>query len=363
MYNFSLFSIKIDQKSKKNLSWYKNLSRSIEIQLEGFEKSKNFDNREYIVTFKDFNLLELDESEFIVPSNYHFVNDIYVDIKRKIAIRQKNNKELEYWCKDSYGLSIPFIFQLILVKNQQSFIHSGAFSFKNKGVVMSAFGGIGKTAVLSRVANEENYKIMGDDLNILNSDGSILSYSRPFCLYRYHKPLFKEFYKKNKLKYLRPALFWRVYNKILKELYNITGVDFKVSKYNTNSNGYITASPFNIFNSKDIELKKITLKYAFVIGRHSKSENVLVKQISPEDFSNFSLNVLYHEWDYMDKSLKGYLTFLNIGLSEYLNLPKKNIYNSLSNIECIYRIDLPISMKMEDSTLALFNEMKKIING
>jgi|APSaa5957512535_1039671.scaffolds.fasta_scaffold108082_3 hypothetical protein len=78
MYNFSLFSIKIDQKNKKNLSWYKNLSRSIEIQLEGFERSENFDNRECIVTFKDFNLLELDENECIAPSNYHFVNDMHV---------------------------------------------------------------------------------------------------------------------------------------------------------------------------------------------------------------------------------------------------------------------------------------------
>jgi hypothetical protein len=362
MYNFSLFEIRLDKKSSNNNEWAKSINRAIDIQVEGFEHFDSGKKSKYKVVFKDYSLLDLKASDFIVPSNYYFINDIYVDIKRQIAIRQKSDKELEYWCKSSYGLSLPFIFQLILVKNNQSFIHSGAFSYGEKGVVMSAFGGIGKTAVLARVAYKEGFKVMGDDLNILNENGSILSYPRPFCLYRYHKPLFKNFYTKNRLTYLRPVLFWRVYGRFLKEIHQRTGINLEISKYITNWTGYITASPFNIFNMKDIELRSLPLDYAFIIGRHNKGSKVLITKASKEEFADFSLNVLYHEWDYMDKSLKGYLTFNKVGLSTYFENVKKIMKKSVSNVDYIYKIELPISMKMEKSTEELFFQIQKIIN-
>jgi hypothetical protein len=362
MIKFSLFEINLDEKSKRNTKWSKDILTAISTQLEGYEQFHEDSSVKYNVTFKDFELLDLSDSNFIVPSNYYFNDDIYIDIKRKIAIRQKNDYEIEYWCESSYGLSIPFVFQLILVNNSQTFIHSGAFSYNNKGVVISAFGGIGKTALLSQIVDMDRFKVMGDDLNILSDSGTILSYPRPFCLYEYHNPLFKRFYKENKLKYLRPKLFWKIYNRMLRELYQRTGIKLKINKYTTYASSYVTASPFSIFKKVDIQLENISLGNAFVVGRHSKGDKVIITKISKEEFSDFSLNVLYHEWDYMDKSLKGYLTFKNIGLSTYFNDVKKTMQKSLINVETVYKIDIPISMKMQLSTETLFNEIKKIVS-
>lgn len=359
---FSPFVIKIDEESKKNNSqWFNSITEAISIQMEGHEYSGN--HTPYRLILRDFGMLNTSDSDFIVPSNYYFKGDIFIDIERKIAIRQKDADELEYWCATSYGLSFPFLFQLVLAKNNQSFIHSGAFSYKGKGVVLSAFGGIGKTALLAKISGREDFKLMGDDLNIVTATGNITAYLRPFCLYRYHKALFGEFYRQNRLTYLRPSLFWRLYNRVLREIKQRTGVDLKWSRYTTYASGYVTASPFAIFDASSLQRESVPLRFAFVVGRHDKNDKVSIAEISHDEFADFSLNVLCHEWDYMDKSFKGYLTFQNIGLSSYYVQTRSVLLSSISSVEKIYKITIPIHLKIEESTQILYDEIRRVIHG
>ena len=359
-FNFSSFRILIDEKSSERKLWRNSIDEAISIQLEG--GSPSTENNKYTLILKDFHQLDYSKSHFIVPGNYYFKDDIFIDVSKKVAFRQTSANQLEFWCASTYGMSFPFLFQLLLVKNQCTFVHSGAFSFQEKGILLSAFGGIGKTALLAKLSSLDGYKLMGDDLNILSRDGSLQSYLRPFCLYQYHKPLFKKFYELHSIKYLKPALLWRIYNRLLHELKTRTGINLKVSRYITNSHSYVTASPFVMFDHKKLQMNAVPLNYAFVVSRHDSNEQVEVAEITKDEFADFSLNVLYHEWDYFDKTLKGYLTFQKTSLSAYLNDVRNTMLASCAHVEKVFKISIPIALNAQESTQRMLEEIKRIVN-
>lgn len=82
--------------------------------------------------------------------------------------------------------------QLALLSQQTSLVHGAALERHGRAVFFPSWGGIGKTALVSKFVRELGWKLLGDDMVILTADGTCLAYPKAFVLYPYHRAVFPD---------------------------------------------------------------------------------------------------------------------------------------------------------------------------
>lgn len=88
--------------------------------------------------------------------------------------------------------------QLALLSIGSTFVHGAGAEKDGCATLFASWGGIGKTALVAGFINNMNWKLLGDDLVIVNADGTCCSYPKPMVLYPYHKSVFPEVFSKGK---------------------------------------------------------------------------------------------------------------------------------------------------------------------
>lgn len=89
-------------------------------------------------------------------------------------------------------------FQLLLLENGYSLIHAAGLEKNKKATLLPSWGRVGKTATVVRMTKEKGWKLLGDDLLIINSEGNVIPFLKPFVIYGYHEPLFPELFEGKK---------------------------------------------------------------------------------------------------------------------------------------------------------------------
>lgn len=256
-----------------------------------------------IINFLNVIKIEVDE-------NYKWKDNIFIDknisnmyeqtkIKQKIKIKYlkkidySKTREIEkdIYCCDEYfydankGVKIYFetkdccvietnqecnewlviMLQIMLLKNNLSFIHAAAIEKEQNGYLLPSWGGVGKTACVAKLL-KNGYKLLGDDLNIINIKGKILGFPKKFVLYFYHKELFPKVFEKYSVKC--NSIFNKFYNKIIpnvkKVLRKTPSILAFARRHNPQS---IKVSPFEIFSKDDI-VKEANIKQIVWLERN-----------------------------------------------------------------------------------------------
>lgn len=89
-------------------------------------------------------------------------------------------------------------FQLLLLENGYSLVHAAGLEKNNKSILLPSWGGVGKTATVVRMVKEKDWKLLGDDLLIIDSKGNVIPFLKPFVIYGYHESLFPELFAERK---------------------------------------------------------------------------------------------------------------------------------------------------------------------
>lgn len=148
----------------------------------------------------DLDLLFLDK--IFPPCNYLIDSDEYAFDDKRIILKQ-GKLRIEFMDKRLMVISpkaIPphFFLQILLLSKNCTFIHSGGIAKNGNGIIFSARGGIGKTALVSILVKENGMDFLGDDFLIISKKGEVYSCPFPFSIYYYHKHLFPEIFKRKR---------------------------------------------------------------------------------------------------------------------------------------------------------------------
>lgn len=277
----------------------------------------------------------------------------YFDCHRKIKVEKNDNGFIcKIYVEDESIFTLnPFIhYDLSLLGF--TFLHSAALSFKGNAIVFPAFGGIGKTALLSSFDDKDDYKIMGDDLNILSSDNTIISFSRAFILYDYHKKMFPKVFKnkKNKLKSndLKRFIFKLFYTSKGKEVARfILGLlpnkiaNKLLYKYYTPEYDLIVF-PSEIFNNGKVEKSEVKLQSYIFLSRSDNITELDINAISKEELLNRMFSIIMNEWRNDLDMLFDMGGFNFIDMSEFTSRIKMLISNSIDSVDGeLYKVDIP----------------------
>lgn len=315
-YNFhNLIRIKITDDANPGII------NALDFQIGHFKgRNGNFQKEILIKSFEDFKT----DKTFI---HFHLVKgikgEIYFDDNNKFAINRTPNGFVIYTA-DSFLINI-FI-QLILVELGYSFIHAAAAIDGNgKCLLLPGPGGVGKTAILGKLIDEENFRLLGDDVVAIGKDGECLSLPRSFVLKDYHSETYPELFKKLNLNSKRKKIIPQI-TKFLNENAPFAGLIKKYLKQSGHYRQAIRALPLpkdyaaaipvkDIFGDKKIADRGIINEIIF-LERYDGKEFVL-DDMTENSLSNRLLAIIHHEWASYQKLLLSLASLEILNLSEY----------------------------------------------
>jgi hypothetical protein len=263
------------------------------------------DAKDADIVLRDYEeLLSIPPSD-VVGSSYSVRDGALLDHRRRIGIRFGGACRLTYWHGTSMAISIPLLVQLALVQERRSFVHSAGVSVAGRACVFPGFGGIGKTLLVSDLMREENVRLLGDDLVVLNPEGTVQAYARPFCLYPYHRQAFSQQFARLGIRHSKPAFPWRVYRRIKFECRYRYGAELPwPGRYVGIDGDYVLASPHVLFGDAKIETSVIPLNTVAIVKRSASATKISMDtSVTSAQIADFCAAVTAHEWNSSARSL------------------------------------------------------------
>ncbi|MBU1092770.1 hypothetical protein KJ836_03845 [Patescibacteria group bacterium] len=130
--------------------------------------------------------------------------------KEKYALVLEDKKITEYTTYANRATNLWL--QMLFLRQGLSFVHCAGVEIGGKGIIFPAFGGAGKTMLISKLRELDNCKFFGDDYVIVGKDSKMYSYPSDFSIYPYHLKMFPELKSSIYSKYfLRHRIFGLFY--------------------------------------------------------------------------------------------------------------------------------------------------------
>jgi hypothetical protein len=251
--------------------------------------------------------------------------------------------------------------QYLLVNRQFSLIHSAGIEFEGKGIIFPAFGGAGKTTLISEFRKFGNVKFFGDDYVIVDRDGYMYSYPSDLSVYYYHLNLFPELRNTQFEEYLTYRNRKKKVQMIEGKVPGIGYIKYIYRKYGSNFSNILTKPihllPFHSSNW-DLDYIKFPVNNCFhkeSIGTHTKLKsciflsryngtNLKIEKISKYQLVNEIIGILNIEFRY---SLIFFHLLNSFGLMDItrFQLNQRDILDDCFSNVHLYRMSIPIKME------------------
>lgn len=333
-----------------NLKREKQLQKRIEEEMDGFCEYFCESNEEQKMVIHDIYDLNIKNGSIVVPQNANYTPErIFVSLEAKVAF-QFTEKSMNFWVGKRTWY-IPYMLKYLFEMKGATFIHGAGVALnKKEGILLVAFGGIGKTCFIANAAKRPDVTLLGDDLVILREDGNLLSYPRRFCLYQYHKKLFPDYFKKNKvhiIKVQRNSYITRIVDKLLECI--------RLPKTFCN---YVPVSPIHLFPKEKVEIDAVPLKKVYVLKRIKGIDNIDIQEADDlQKVVSFTHDVILHEWSVGARLEYNYLAHAERNYCDFVNRQRKIIEDCLCFAEKIYYVNIPEKMSAEEVSVKLGTEL------
>ena len=303
---------------------------------EIYKKCKGF------IKIKYNEKIEYNDARQIEENIYGNEKYIYDHKKQaKIYFEDSNNCIIETSQEVNEWLII--MLQIMLLKYGYSFIHAAAVSKNKETLLLPSWGGVGKTACVSKLV-KNGYKILGDDLNIITDNNEIYGFPKKFVLYFYHKNLFPEVFKEKapKSNSTLNSLYTKMIPPVKRFLRLFPGFLSFARKHNPQS---IKVSPVKIFGKESIE-NKSTIRQIIWLERGNKNNEF--SEINNENLISKAVSVTLNE--IFNEDMTSILIMCGLGIVDYneifINMYK--IYEKAFSGTIINKLTVSTSKSVED---------------
>lgn len=134
---------------------------------------------------------------FTLPPSYKNVSGLYFGTadgvcipQERYAITCREGTLTEY--TDTPNRATNMWLQWLLLERGVSLLHGAGCSLNGKGFAFPAFGGAGKTMLISALRHETGFSFFGDDFVAVDARGAMYAYPSDFSVYEQHLELFPE---------------------------------------------------------------------------------------------------------------------------------------------------------------------------
>jgi hypothetical protein len=291
-------------------------------------------------------LTKLDTSDCRdIGDNVFIGADTLVDLKYGVRIERKGTHHIILKVTQECNEWLIICAQLLLLELNCTLIHAAALEKNGQVILLPSWGGVGKTATVMRMIQEE-WCLLGDDLVILHAN-EVLPFLKPFVIYPYHRTLFPEVFAENRGRIVTNLKLNKIMSKtipVVKRLMRtMPGVLAFARKHNPQS---MRISPSKIFNKEQLshggKLKKIVWLERVIENQISYTEK------SAEAIASKTVSVSMME--IFSDRISFVLALCGVGVFDYKKIHIKMydlITTAYGNNEC-YELDIPTSIPIEE---------------
>jgi hypothetical protein len=117
-----------------------------------------------------------------------------LDWQYRVKLARSDSRTLKFVAENACLEWLVWGCQLALLQSDATFVHAAGIVKGGRTILFPSWGGVGKTALVGKFVRELGWKLLGDDLVILKSNGECLGYPKPMVLYPYHKAVFPDLF-------------------------------------------------------------------------------------------------------------------------------------------------------------------------
>lgn len=188
----NIIDIEIDEKFTWREAWLRNIDDVI--KLNAFTTNVS---EKYLIKVVYTNSFSLEDMRKLEESIYIKKNAL-LDLKYRVQL-ESPSRNLLILKTDSPCLEwLEWLLQIVFLGAGFSFIHGAAIEKEGKALVFPSWGGVGKTALVTKFVRELKWGLLGDDLVLLSEDGTCYGFPKPMVLYPYHRDVFPDVFSAGK---------------------------------------------------------------------------------------------------------------------------------------------------------------------
>jgi|MucameStandDraft_1065616.scaffolds.fasta_scaffold17505_2 hypothetical protein len=286
----------------------------------------------------------------LINSGQYYYNDCtFVDSKLGVTIKKKANIEFAVFASQECPEWITLMCEVMMLTAGLTWVHAAGLEKDGKALFLPARGGVGKTATVVNMVRMHGWRLLGDDLLILDeSNESILPFLKRFVIYGYHHDLFPEQFKKNGP--VKNQALMHMMTKMIpiakRILRYIPGALSYVRKHNPQQ---VRVLPRDIFKSNQLSTGANNITHTIWLERIEAGKLEYIK-CSQSQIASRCAAVTISEMTYGEMNLNlPFLIMCECGMLDYDSFYKK-IYNIL--MKCIgnecYILNIPKNIEVNE---------------
>jgi hypothetical protein len=281
-----------------------------------------------------------------------------VDTRYGVRIDRNNSRNITLTVTQECNEWLTICLQLLLLELDCTLIHAAALEKNGEVVLLPSWGGVGKTATVMKMVSEGGWRLLGDDLVILNGN-QVEPFLKPFVIYPYHQSLFPEIFMQHKGKVVTNLKLSKMMSKSIplakKIMRPIPRLLAFARKYNPQS---MRVSPMKIFKENELstggELKKV-IWLERTVGEKTEYYQEDVERIVSKTASVSIMELL-------GDRITCVFSLYGSGVFDYHKTNIKMydlIFSTYKNFNC-YELDIPTSIPIHEVGNVV---LKHVISG
>lgn len=281
--------------------------------------------------------------------------------KEQYAITLENNQITEYTNIPNNATNLWI--QYILLQNNKCLVHAAAAEINGMGIVFPAFGGAGKTTLISELRKFETFKFFSDDYVIIDDNSNMYSYPQDLSIYGYHLKQFPELLNTKYQDYLNKKakqkknenIILRI--PILNLIFRIIKLGKSYLKKNSWDLDYVKVPVNEIIPHKKIGVKT-KLKAGIFLKRYTGNE-LKIEKMEVNQMINEIIGILHIEFKYSLIYLHLLAAFGIVNISEIEGKQRQILQSSLSNLE-LFQVYIPERISPDDYCNSMIQFVMKL---
>lgn len=279
----------------------------------------------------------------VVIDNIFYYKDDFLNMPGYRLCFNLNHDPIIVYC-DRLVLPVNLLIHLALIRKGYSLIHAAGIEFKERCFLLPAFGGIGKTTLVSGIVFAGG-KLYGDDLIIINSEKA-LSYPQDFSVYPYHLNILKISDSAINRKFKRTRLLNRITD-MLESSIHWKPVKLVYLIFNYLKVPYINIRPRTIFGDNCFAEEKDIEEIYYLFRSNSFDEGLQIEKTNPEEMAKVAADILLHEWHENMHHLYVYSALSEFSIEDIYNRTKQ-VFGKLFISHLCFSVKIPTSMSNTD---------------
>lgn len=301
------------------------------------------------------------DTEGCMPDGDNFYsNNKFIDTKLGVVIEKLSDTSFSLKSNQDCPEWFMCMLEITMLSADMTFAHCAAMEKDGKALFMPARGGVGKTATVVKMVQEHGWRLMGDDLVVLDkASGVMYAYPKMFVIYGYHKDLFPQLFEKGKGPVKNDAISHMMTKMIPTAKKVLRLVPGALAYARAHNPQQIRVYPKDIFKPEELAVKAESIEKTVWLERVATAD-VVYAECAPENIASRCAAITLSELTYGAMNLNDCL-FTMCG-SGMLNFEK--IYNNIYEIvlSCIKGADthvlsIPQSIHIDNVSDVVFENV------